>query len=263
MGQIQLGPDGTGYGISYSGDDGTGPVQSEVQAFDMAGPRTGWPLRIDGFVPSIAFGSDGSIHVTSEVDALTSRTYGFGPDGRSLANKSRVLPITAANEWSGAGPGRSATMLASDGTAYVRGESSGRTFVFGLDPSGTIMDGWPYVSTVEPQWKGACSGQDTGCGVWQATNAVGPDGTLFLIQAAPHDKTGGSLVAIAPDGTVRPGWPVYLTKAGAAFWSVDVGADGTAYALAVEPETGRTTSATILALAPDSTVRYRTTVVEP
>jgi hypothetical protein len=37
LGQIQLGPDGTGYGISYSGDDGTGPVQSEVQAFDMAG----------------------------------------------------------------------------------------------------------------------------------------------------------------------------------------------------------------------------------
>jgi hypothetical protein len=70
-------------------------------------------------------------------------------------------------------------------------------------------------------------------------------------------------VAIAPDGTVRPGWPVYLTKAGAAFWSVDVGADGTVYALAVEPETGRMTSATILAIAPDSTVRYRTTVVEP
>ena len=69
-------------------------------------------------------------------------------------------------------------------------------------------------------------------------------------------------MAIAPDGNVRPGWPVYLTRAGAAFWSVVVGSDGIAYALAVEPEANGRTSATILAISPDSTVDYRTTVVD-
>ena len=55
---------------------------------------------------------------------------------------------------------------------------------------------------------------------------------------------------------MRPGWPVELKRAGSEFWSVVVGPDGTAYALAIEPESSPTSSASILAIAPDSTVRY-------
>ena len=47
------------------------------------------------------------------------------------------------------------------------------------------------------------------------------------------------------------------------FRSVVVGPEGTAYALSVEPEADQRTSATILAIDLDGTVRYRTTVVEP
>jgi hypothetical protein len=97
----------------------------------------------------------------------------------------------------------------------------------------------------------------TGCGVWLSIPAVGPGDVLYLPQA------GRRLVAIGPDGRVRPGWPVVLTRPGAEFWSVVVGSDGTAYALAIEPEAGDRTSSTILAIAPDGTVRYRTTVVDP
>ena len=62
---------------------------------------------------------------------------------------------------------------------------------------------------------------------------------------------------------MRLGWPVELRRPGAEFWSVVVGSDGTAYGLAIEPETGATSSASILAIAPDSIVLWTTTIIEP
>ena len=44
---------------------------------------------------------------------------------------------------------------------------------------------------------------------------------------------------------------------------VVVGADGTVHALAIEPESSGGSSASILAIAPDSTVRWTTTIIEP
>ena len=96
-----------------------------------------------------------------------------------------------------------------------------------------------------------------------AVPAVGPDSTLYLPLQARDASVGGSIVAVGPDGRVRPGWPVELTRPGAEFWSVVVGSDGTVYALAIEPETGDTSSASILAIAPDSTVLWTTTIIDP
>ena len=93
--------------------------------------------------------------------------------------------------------------------------------------------------------------------------AVGPGGILHLALHARSATVGGSLAAVGLDGRVRPGWPIELKRAGAEFWSVVVGSDGTAYALAIEPEAGTGSSATILAIAPDSTVLYRTTIIDP
>ena len=42
-----------------------------------------------------------------------------------------------------------------------------------------------------------------------------------------------------------------------------VGPNGTAYAMAVEPEPNGSYSATILAIAPDSDILYNVTIVEP
>ncbi|MEO7664480.1 MAG: hypothetical protein ABIV26_05085, partial [Candidatus Limnocylindrales bacterium] len=70
-------------------------------------------------------------------------------------------------------------------------------------------------------------------------------------------------VALGPDGGMRAGWPVELRHAGAEFWSIAVGADGIVHALAIEPENATTSSATIVAFAPDSSVVYRSTVIEP
>jgi hypothetical protein len=74
---------------------------------------------------------------------------------------------------------------------------------------------------------------------------------------------GGSIVAIGPDGRARPGWPVGLKRSGAEFWSVVVAPNGTAYALAIEPEPGDSSSASILAIAADSTVLWTTTIIDP
>ena len=93
--------------------------------------------------------------------------------------------------------------------------------------------------------------------------AVGPHSTLYLSLTARDETVGGSIIAVGVDGKVRPGWPVELRRPGAEFWSVVVGPDGTAYALAIEPETGGGSSATILAIAPDSTVLYTTTIIDP
>jgi hypothetical protein len=92
---------------------------------------------------------------------------------------------------------------------------------------------------------------------------VGPDSVLYLPLQARDATVGGSIVAVGPDGQERPGWPVELQLPGAEFWSVVLGSDGTAYSLAIEPETGDASSASILAIAPDGTVLYRTMIIEP
>jgi hypothetical protein len=45
------------------------------------------------------------------------------------------------------------------------------------------------------------------------------------------------------------------------FWSIEAGTDGV-WALAVEPEASGA-SATILSIAEDSTIRWKTTIIEP
>jgi hypothetical protein len=265
LAELQMGPDGTGYRLRYAGGDGDAPASTEITRFGVDGVAAGWPVSLDGHVGPLAFAPDGRVIVTlRSPEANTSQTLVFDRDGQRVPVGSDELPMLVSDAWNGASlGGGSAPLVASDGTTFVLGEPGGRTTAFAIDAAGQVVGGWPYHTDVGLGRKGACTGLDQGCGVWQANHAVGPDGTLYVAQAAPHDRTGGSIVAIAPDGTVRPGWPVYLTKAGAAFWSVVVGADGTAYALAIEPEGRGRSSATILGIDPDSTVLSRTTVVEP
>jgi hypothetical protein len=85
---------------------------------------------------------------------------------------------------------------------------------------------------------------------------------VYLPLHARDANVGGSIVAVGPNGRVRAGWPVELQRKGAEFWSVIVGSDGTVFALAMEPESGNSSSATILAIAADRTVIYRTTIID-
>jgi hypothetical protein len=104
---------------------------------------------------------------------------------------------------------------------------------------------------------------DVGGSTRRSEPAVGPDDVLYLLHAPRSASNGGSVVAVENDGRVRPGWPVSLKSPGATFASVVVGPDGTAFVLALEAEGAGRSSATILAIAPDSTVRYTTTMIDP
>jgi hypothetical protein len=156
-----------------------------------------------------------------------------------------------------------APRVARDGTVFVYSELD--TAVYALDSSQAIMPGWPFApaTPLVRARPGYESEHEAGYCPLPVPPSVGPDSTLYLALEARNESVGGSLVAVGPDGRVRPGWPVELRRPGAEFWSVVVGPDGTAYALAIEPEAGDTSSASILAIAPDSTVRWTSTIIDP
>ncbi|MGO9179064.1 MAG: baseplate J/gp47 family protein [Candidatus Limnocylindrales bacterium] len=262
--RAMLGPDGTAYVVSVPPDYPAD--RPEITAFTLDGVREGWPIRLTDIPSRLAFGPDGRLCVTvSPSGTDTTRTLVFDHDGRAIPGGSDPLPVLAARVPDGVGPARypAAPLVTADGTAYVIGSVQGDAAVFGLDPSGKVMVGWPYRAAVGLQWQGECPAQVTRCSLQLATPAVGPGDILFLSQAAPDAMAGGSLVELSPDGHVPPGWPITLRRPGAAVWSVVVGSDGTLWALAVEPEAGGQSSATVLAITSDGTVRSRVTIVEP
>jgi hypothetical protein len=262
--RAMLGPDGTAYVVYVPSDYPAD--RPEITAFTLDGVREGWPIRLTDIPSRLAFGPDGRLYVTvSPSGAGTTRTLVFDQDGRAIPGGSDPLPVAATGLPDGAGPASypAAPLVTTDGTAYVIGNVQGDAAIFGLDPLGRLMRGWPYQAAVGLQWQGECPARVTRCSLQLATPAVGPGDVLFLPQAAPAAMAGGSLVELSPDGHVPPGWPITLRRPGAAFWSVVVGPDGTLWALAVEPEAAGQSSATILAITPDGTVRSRITVVEP
>ena len=254
-----LGPDGTGYLLTYPN---TATEDTEITAFDLDGARQGWLVKVKGRPSSLAFGPNGRIYATEGREGR-SRVLVFDHDGRSLPIGSEALPVAATSVYSGAGPygGPPPPVVAEDGTTFLVSEEGGTT-VYGLDATGHVMAGWPYRDTIGLQWSGDCY-TSVGGTCWRSDPAVGPGDVLYLLHPPRTAKVGGSIVAIGPDARVRPGWPVELKRPGSEFRSVVVGPDGIAYALAIEPESGGRSSATILAIAPDSTVRYTTTIVEP
>jgi hypothetical protein len=230
----------------------------------LDGLQDGFPVVIDGDVSGPSFDAAGRIHVTAVPQARgPAQTFVLDGDGQPVPTGSSQLEITATSDWWGAGDSHpAAPLVGADGTTFVI-DTTGDTTVAGLSPSGQLMDGWPYRSSLTLQDTGFCPAGDTGCGGLLAAPAIGPDNVLYLLRAAATSAAGGSIVAIGPDGRVVSSWPVGLRRPGSEFWSIVVAADSQAYALAIEPEPNGSHSATILSISPDSAVRYRATIVEP
>ncbi len=254
---VVLGPDGTAYHVDME--------QGVITAFDLDGRLAGWPARLDGSLSALGFGPDGRVYVTvAPAAAGASSLVVLARDGSTVA-RSDTLPLDGTIAYSGAGPGGRpmAPLVADDGTAFVIGEAADHTVVYAIDPSGAVKSGWPYRADTAVQWQGTCPAETAGCGVWRASPAVGPDGIVYLPLAAPDAQVGGSVAAIGPDGRAIAGWPMHLARRGAEFWAAVAGSGDTAWAVAVEPEAGGGSSATVLAFAADGAVRSRTTVVDP
>lgn len=265
-----VGPDGVGYQVEPGAlSEGGTAERSRITAFDQSGVRPGWPVSIDGIASGIAFGPDGRIVLTVASSVRrTSRVLAFDRDGENVAASSAEIPIATVDEFTGDTGGcvtgvPESPRVAQDGTTFVYSDVV--TAVFAVDPSLATISGWPFEppSPLVRARPGYESEHEAGYCPAPVVPAVGPDGTLYLPLQARDETVGGSIVAVDPDGRVQPGWPVELTRRGAEFWSVVVGSDGTAFALAIEPEAGDTSSASILAIAPDSTVLNTTTIIEP
>ena len=274
IGEVPIGLDGTAYAMAYTAD----LSRSEIVAATIEGPLPGWPVRIDGYASRPAFGPDGRVYVIVGLPGgSSSEVLAFTRDGRAIPGWPVELPIAAPEAWNGAGDVLAAPVVAPDGSAFVVAEEGDYPFngttAYAIDKSGNLRAGWPDRTSTGLVWAGECGCSATGCGSWRSDPVAAPDGSLHLLQLAPSAGTGGSVVAVGMDGAVKAGWPVVLRRAGAQFSSVAVGPDGTAFALAIEPEEylppdecGVKTSldsATILAINPDGTVRYRTTIVSP
>jgi hypothetical protein len=240
-----------------------GGLVSGTRVPDLAGSGTVGP---DGFASGPAFGPGGRVAVVvGSPTKGTSQVLVFDPGGNAVQGRSAAIPIVTVDEnWGTTGgcpPWPEPPLIAQDGTMFIF--SQAESAVFGLDSSLKVMPGWPFEPATALVLRDERYVKEDAYCPSIAIPAVGPDSTLSLPLQARDATVGGSLVAAGPDGKVRPGWPVELTRPGAEFWSVAVGSDGTTYALAIEPESSSTSSASILAIAPDSTVLYTTTIVEP
>lgn len=261
-----VGPDRIAYGTNHRDWSSTdlAVVKTDVMAFGFDGPRAGWPVTIDGNASGLEFDAHGRVYlVVGSPAARPARTVVFDQDGHLLASGSGDQAIASTNTWDGAGGEFAGSpVVANNGTAFIISTQGGSTTIVALDPAGKPLSGWPYRSKVGMEWTGFCGDGDTGCGHVRTMPGVGSGNLLYLFRAASSPSVGGSMVAIRSDGSVRDGWPLGLKRAGSMFWSMAVAPDGGVWALAIEPET-RGYSATILAIADDSTVLYSTTIVEP
>jgi hypothetical protein len=300
-GEWAIGPDGVAYGTFQAFADGSTPkeayakAKSALFAVGSGGIAAGFPVAITGWASQPAFDGAGRIHlVVGSLYAPPTRLLVFDTAGRAASGGSGALDVAAPADYvqSLAGPVSSSGHLAPpligpDGTRFVvggaaaSGPDASPAFwrsgaIIAIGPSGQpLAAGWPYRSDAAQENSSYGAPSFTSF----AAPAIGPGNVLYLLQGGaevksgrPSPSGGGSIVAIGPDGRVRPGWPRTLKRAGAGFWSVVVGSDGTAFALAIEPESVKNCgdgctrveySATVLAIAPDSTVRYATTIVEP
>ena len=259
-----VGPEGVAYGTVHHFADTRAGARSELVAIGATGVPAGFPVAIVGSASRPTLDAAGLIHMTvGTPNERPSGTLVFDTTGRTVDASSGEMDLAPTSEVLGAGAIPVAPLVGRDGTTFVIDLSGGITTIAGLGPSGQLMPGWPYRSHVELQRTGICQDGEVCQRTSWGAPAIGRDDTLFLLHAATTSTAGGSIVAVGPDGSVVAGWPVGLKRAGSEVWSIVVAPTGNAYALAVEPEPNRSHSATILALAPDSTVLYTLTIVEP
>ena len=262
-----VGPDGAAYGTIHHFADTRAAARSELVAVGTTGVPAGFPVTIAGSASRPAFDAAGLIHLTvGTPNEPPSGTLVFDAAGQTVDVGSGALDVAATSEFlgiEGTGDVPAPPLVGRDGTTFIVDLSGGRTTVAGLGPSGEGMAGWPYRFAVGLQGTGFCPSDAVCEGSSWAAPVIGPDNLLYLLQAATTSSAGGIIVAVGRDGVVVEGWPVGLKRVGSEAWTVVVTPDGSASVLAIEPEPNGSHSATILSLAPDSTVRYTLTIVEP
>ena len=263
---VRLASDGIAYRLAFSGT--TDAIRTEITAFGLDGVRPGWPVTVPGITSQPVAGADGSLAVVRLTKpGLTSQVLWLSPDGGAPIATSGDLPLDPSSDRTGAGSVLLGPILGVDGTAWVVGTvDSTKPAVAHLVRGSAAVD--RSLRDLPVQRQGACDSADTGCGVWRVVPAVRADGTLLLPEDATGDggglasSGGGSMITIAPDGTIPKGWPVFLPDSMAGYWSVFAATDGTVHALAVVP-TDAGNEWSFVVLGADGRIRASTPIIAP
>ncbi len=269
-----VGPDGTVYTWFYR-MSGCRFVSTSYLAFDERGIRDGWPVAVTGESSQPTLGPDGGIYATQggqnvlgdheshgSVDGRPTRIVAFDANGKPVPGWPVTLDVAPTLGWGGEWQWPPAKpSVGQDGTVYLLTEDRGTT-IYALDPNGKVLPGWPYRDAVQlaepgrPPTRG-----ETGGGHPVIVPLIDAAGRVHVLH--------WGWVTLVEGGRTAPGWPVTLRREGSVFIALDVDPAGTTYVLASELEGRAATGAdgsvseTLLAIAVDGTVLYRTTVVEP
>lgn len=268
-GRAAIGPTGVAYAVFHDfGAAEESPKTSSLTAVGADGAVGGFPVSMAGLASVPAFDASGRLQQTVEtVPGGSARIVVLDAAGRIVGGGADLPGFHATGDADVIG-GPSVIplppLIGSDGSRFVIGTIEFDTAFAGVSANGSTLPGWPYITATPRQQIESCPATAACDGSALTAPALGPGNVVFLPLSAADGSHGGSLTAIGLDGRVRPGWPVVLSRPGAGFWSVVVGDDGSVYALAVEPEANDdTSSATILALAPDGSKLYATTIIQP
>ncbi len=249
--------DGTFYAQVATSAAANAPI--EIVALGPDGSiRPGWPVRVPG--EAFALGPGGLVYAwgvetngvplpsTTPLRILRSTYTILGPDGRPRPG----WPVTIQ------GPA-APPAIAPDGSILVTvgGEPGQAQRVEAIGTDGKVRTGWPYTlpSGVEAWSYGIGEGNPPRLSPpW-----LGPDGTAYVAVDHRGDVGSQGVIALAPDGTVRPGWPVWLpagtqlqvqaaltTGGGGNLRAPAFAADGTIYVPVVRDNHGA-----VLAIGPD------------
>ena len=198
-----FGPDGTVY-LFVGGRDAQNQDQNRLVAVDPAGRmKPGWPLekRPGSAFGALAMGPNGSIYV-EECGAASAGCllHRLDVNGQELPGWPFKVPGPSACLASASCS--SFLILGSDGTAYLSSwhQTDVQTRIIAIDAVGKIKVGWPVAA---PDLYG-----------WFSEPQLSSDGTVFIATWPAGGDHAANLLAFAPDGSARRGWPVSVPVGG-------------------------------------------------
>jgi hypothetical protein len=204
---FSFGDDGTWYAMASVGENGP----AEIVALRPDGsPKPGWPVRVPGG-EGFSLGSNGLVYAwgvdTNGVQPghspgpkiVQTHFLVLGPDGSPHPG----WPMTLD------GPA-SPPAIGQDGTLYITtgGEVGQVQRLLAIAPDGHVRMGWPYTLPADIRAWGY--GYGAGNPPRLAPPTIGLDGTAYLAVHRASDPMNDGLLVVAPDGSERPGWPVWL-----------------------------------------------------
>jgi hypothetical protein len=229
-----------GHIVTVLGEDGVARVLTSSSAVAMVtldGLADEWPVAVEPVVSAPAASLDSTTCLVQVKDGR-SRTLVLGPDGRDTGRGSGWVDLAQAYEWSGAMAveAPAVPVVGPDGAAWIIEDS--RRAVALARISGDGSAGGTVSVPGRQEAIGRCTAGETGCGVWTVRPVVGGDGTLYLAIRGDGAEKGGTLTAIAVDGSAPSGWPVAAGQ-GRTFRRLVAGTDGRLRVVTATPRGAR------------------------